>query len=227
MIYLTFRVNARVDTSPLDRVGPRRASRTRPDLTTPKAASGVGTGHRRARERGATPREGRRTMSRVQPSRAYDALYGASFFERRAPASSVAPLRVDSPDPTLPLHSPARADPLWTQSGARDFYRDQARASGRRVESIPVSTNYFAEGANFPSHELRCVARLPFPSKSATRAPSPSQFGPPLVSAPRTPIPPPPARGLTHSPSPTQLVSDPSARPSPRAATSRASSAPR
>ena len=100
-------------------------------------------------------------MSRVQPSRRTMRSTVRLSSHCLTALLPRLPPRVDSPYPTLPLHSPARADPLWTQSGARDFYRDQARASGRRVESIPVSTNYFAEGANFPSHELRCVVRLP------------------------------------------------------------------
>jgi len=137
------------------------------------------------------------------------------------------PPRVDSPYPTLPLHSPARADPLWTQSGARDFYRDQARASGRRVESIPVSTNYFAEGANFPSHELRCVARLPpsFPMPPLARHAPPNLDRP--SSPRRDPHPLSPSERSHPSPSFPPLLAEPSATPSPPAATSRATSAPR
>ena len=112
--------------------------------------------------------------------------------------------------------APARADPLWTQSGARDFYRDQARASGRRVESIPVSTNYFAEGANFPSHELRCVVRLPRLSQCRH---SPATLLP-IWTAPRlraaTPTHSPLPRGLTPRPLSPHFSQSPTRHPRPR-----------
>ncbi len=51
----------------------------------------------------------------------------------------------------------ASADPVYTVSGARDHYREQARGAGNTLERVPVSSNYFADGANFPAHEQRCV----------------------------------------------------------------------
>ena len=98
------------------------------------------------------------------------------------------PPRVDSPYPTLPLHSPARADPLWTQSGARDFYRDQARA--RRVVAwsrSPSPPTISPRARTFPRTSLGASSVSPVFPNAATRPPRSSQFGPPLVSAPRPP----------------------------------------
>ena len=44
----------------------------------------------------------------------------------------------------------ASADPVYTVSGARDHYREQARGAGNTLERVPVSSNYFADGATSP-----------------------------------------------------------------------------
>ena len=75
-------------------------------------------------------------MSRVQPARAYDALYGAwgtrATPSRPTRATPRAPRgRFDRP--SLTSSSTQRrifADPVYTVSGARDHYREQARATG-------------------------------------------------------------------------------------------------
>ena len=64
-----------------------------------------------------------------------------------------------SPFPT----NVAFTDPVYTVSGARDHYREQARATNA-TETVPVRENMFAEGANYPAHETRCV-RAPSPER--------------------------------------------------------------
>ena len=107
-------------------------------------------------------------MSRVQPARAYDALYGA-FVARvtpsrppratpRAPRGRLTAHR--AAHQPLPPPNVAFADPVYTVSGARDHYREQARVANA-TETVPVRENMFAEGANYPAHEMRCVARHP------------------------------------------------------------------
>ena len=108
-------------------------------------------------------------MSRVQPARAYDALYGAwgtrATPSRPTRATPRAPRgRFDRP--SLTSSSTQRrifADPVYTVSGARDHYREQARATNA-TETVPVRENMFAEGANYPAHETRCV-RAPSPER--------------------------------------------------------------
>ena len=119
---------------------------------------------------GARPLRGRAPrMSRVQPARAYDALYGAwgtrATPSRPTRATPRAPRgRFDRP--SLTSSSTQRrifADPVYTVSGARDHYREQARATNA-TETVPVRENMFAEGANYPAHETRCV-RAPSPER--------------------------------------------------------------
>ncbi|MDA9097794.1 hypothetical protein N9L76_02550 [bacterium] len=43
---------------------------------------------------------------------------------------------------------------MYTVSGARDHYREQQRFSNT-TETLPVSENLFATGANYPAHETR------------------------------------------------------------------------
>ena len=118
---------------------------------------------------GARPLRGRAPrMSRVQPARAYDALYGAwgtrATPSRPTRATPRAPRgRFDRP--SLTSSSTQRrifADPVYTVSGARDHYREQARVANAK-ETVHVRANMFAEGANYPAHEMRCV-RAPFPA---------------------------------------------------------------
>ena len=52
---------------------------------------------------------------------------------------------------------------MYTVSGARDHYREQARVANA-TETVPVRENMFAEGANYPAHETRCV-RAPSPER--------------------------------------------------------------
>lgn len=75
-----------------------------------------------------------------------------------------APRTIDRP--SLTSSSTQRrifADPVYTVSGARDHYREQARATNA-TETVPVRENMFAEGANYPAHETRCV-RAPSPER--------------------------------------------------------------
>ena len=101
-------------------------------------------------------------MSRVQPARAYDALYGA-FVTRATPTRATrGRLTAHRALAHLSLPNVAFADPVYTVSGARDHYREQARVANAK-EMVHVRANMFAEGANYPAHEMRCV-RAPFPA---------------------------------------------------------------
>jgi hypothetical protein len=115
--------------------------------------------------RGRAPR-----MSRVQPARAYDALYGA-FVTRATPTRATrGRLTAHRALAHLSLPNVAFADPVYTVSGARDHYREQARVANA-TETVPVRENMFAEGANYPAHETRCVRTRRPPNSRIHRSP--------------------------------------------------------
>ena len=96
----------------------------------------------------------------------------------------------------------ASADPVYTVSGARDHYREQARGAGNTLERVPVSSNYFADGANFPAHEQRCVlgpvaalaSACPKCVDPRDRPPGARAIRPALTLSRAPPPPPPPSR---------------------------------
>jgi hypothetical protein len=109
-------------------------------------------------------------MSRVQPARAYDALYGA-FVTRATPTRATrGRLTAHRALAHLSLPNVAFADPVYTVSGARDHYREQARVANA-TETVPVRENMFAEGANYPAHETRCVRTRRPPNSRIHRSP--------------------------------------------------------
>ena len=132
-------------------------------------------------------------MSRVQPSRAYDALYGASFVSHCLTALPPRlPPRVDSPYPTLPLRPPPAQIRCGRRAGRVTF---TATRRARRVVAwsrSPSPPTISPRARTFPRTSSGASPVSPVFPNAATRPPRSSQFGPPLVSAPR----PPP----THSP---------------------------
>ncbi|GAQ85930.1 hypothetical protein KFL_002610160 [Klebsormidium nitens] len=49
-------------------------------------------------------------------------------------------------------------DPLYTVSGARDHYRQQAQSAGYTLEKVPNFPNFFSEVPTFPAQSLRLKA---------------------------------------------------------------------
>ena len=114
-------------------------------------------------------------MSRVQPARAYDALYGA-FVRRATPTRATrGRLTAHRALANLSLPNVAFADPVYTVSGARDHYREQARVANA-TETVPVRENMFAEGANYPAHETRCVRTRRPPNSRIQKSPRDARF---------------------------------------------------